>query len=170
MLKPPPLPCDPPAWAQGGHLQTVLGHFLPSRVLPPSWEGLRLPLGDGDALAVRLARGTSSVVVHLFHGLGGSADADYMRRSATLFASQGHTVLAANHRGAGEGRGLAARPYHMGCTTDMAAVLAHGRRLFPDRTHVAVGFSLSATVLLLLLGRDARAGLASPDLAIAVNP
>ena len=170
MMKPPPLPCDPPPWARGGHLQTVLGHVLPSRAPVPAWEGFRLPLADGDALAVRLARGTSGVVVHLFHGLGGSADADYMRRSAALFASRGHTVLAVNHRGAGEGQGLAARPYHMGCTADMAAALAHGRSLFPDRTHVAVGFSLSATVLLLLLGRDVRSGLAAPDLAIAVNP
>ena len=169
-MKLPALSCDPPFWARGAHLQTLLGHFLPSRTADLPWERLDLKLADGDALRVLLARGTSHVAVHLFHGLGGSSDADYMRRTAALFAEQGHTILAINHRGSGEGRGLAARPYHMGSTADMAAMLQVGRGLFPKYVHVAIGFSLSATVLLLLLGRDARLEFALPDLAIAVNP
>jgi hypothetical protein len=164
----PPLSCEPPLWAKGAHLQTLLGHFLPSQAAILPWERLNLKLADGDALRVLLLRGTTDVVIHLFHGLGGSAEADYMRRAATLFAGQGHNVLAINHRGAGEGRGLASRPYHMGCTPDMAAMLQVGRGFFPVHTHVAIGFSLSATVLLLLLGRDTE--LTRPDLAIAVNP
>ncbi len=169
-MKRPPHACDPPLWARGAHLQTLLGHFLPSEAANLPWEHLNLKLADGDALRILLARGSSAVVIHLFHGLSGSAEADYMRRASTLFASQGHTVLAINHRGAGEGRGLAAKPYHMGSTADMAAMLQVGRGLFPQHTHVAIGFSLSATVLLLLLGRDVRMDFAQPDLAIAVNP
>src|SRR5512145_1515784 len=122
-MKRPPLSCDPPLWARGAHAQTLLGHFLPSRTADLPWEPLNLKLPDGDALRVLLARGTSRVVLHLFHGLGGSAAAGYMRRTALLFARQGHTILAINHRGAGEGRGLAAKPYHMGSTADMAAML-----------------------------------------------
>ncbi len=167
-MRRPALSCRPPFWARGAHLQTLLGHFLPSRAADLPWERLNLKLADGDALRVRLARGTSDVVVHLFHGLGGTAEADYMRRAATLFAGQGHTVMAINHRGSGEGQGLAARPYHMGCTPDMAAMLQVGRGFFSEHLHVAIGFSLSATVLLLLLGRDGE--LPQPDLAIAVNP
>ena len=169
-MKRPPHACDPPLWARGAHIQTLLGHFLPSEAVELPWEHLNLKLADVDALRVLLSRGTSTVVIHLFHGLGGSAEADYMGRASTLFASQGHTILAINHRGSGEGRGLAARPYHMGSTPDMAAMLQVGRSLFPQHTHVAIGFSLSATVLLLLLGRDASMDFAQPDLAIAVNP
>jgi hypothetical protein len=167
-MRRPPLSCIPPFWAKGAHLQTLLGHFLPSPEVELPWERLNLKLADGDALRVLLFRGTSGVVVHLFHGLGGSAEADYMRRAAALFAGQGHTVMAINHRGSGEGRGLAARPYHMGCTPDMAAMIQVGRGFFPEHLHAAVGFSLSATVLLLLLGRDGE--LPQPDVAIAVNP
>ncbi len=167
-MRRPTLSCRPPFWAKGAHLQTLLGHFLPSPAADLPWERLNLKLADGDALRVLLARGTSDVVVHLFHGLGGSSDADYMQRAATLCAMQGHTVMAINHRGSGEGRGLAAKPYHMGCTPDMAAMIQVGRGFFPEHLHAAVGFSLSATVLLLLLGRDAE--LPQPDLAIAVNP
>jgi uncharacterized protein len=169
-MKRPPLSCVPPLWAKGAHAQTLLGHFLSSKTVDLPWEHLNLKLADGDALRVLLARGSSDVVIHLFHGLGGSAEADYMRRASTLFARLGHTVLAINHRGSGEGRGLAAKPYHMGSTADMAAMLQVGRGFFPEHIHVAIGFSLSATVLLLLLGRDIRLDLTQPDLAIAVNP
>jgi predicted alpha/beta-fold hydrolase len=148
----------------------VAGFLKPSNPAEPPWERLNLRLADGDALRIRLVRGTSDVVVYLFHGLGGSADSDYIRRLASRFWSQGHSVLAINHRGAGEGRGLAARPYHMGCTSDLAALLQVGRGFFPGALHVAIGFSLSATTLLLLLGRDAQLGLALPDRALAVNP
>ena len=167
-MKHPPLACRPPFWARGAHAQTLLGHFLPSGPAELHWEPVDVDLGDGDTLRLLLAEGRSKVAVHLFHGLGGHAEADYMRRAARLFAGQGHTIVAANHRGSGAGRGLAARPYHMGCTADMAAVLRAGRERLPGYTHVAIGFSLSATVLLLLLGQESR--LERPDLAIAVNP
>ena len=168
-MRPYRTPCLPPWWARGGQAQTLAGHFLrtPSRL---AWEGVRLDLGDGDALALRCAEGASDLVLYLFHGLGGSADSAYIRRAAARFHARGATVVAANHRGAGEGRGLARRPYHMGSTSDVAAVLAWGRARWPGKCHVAVGFSLSANVLLLLLGRDAEAALALPDGAVLVNP
>jgi hypothetical protein len=162
----PALGCVPPLWARGAHLQTIAANFLPAPP-PLPWERLRLDLEDGDALALRMLRGTSGVAVHLFHGLGGSADGHYLLRAAARFRAAGHSVLAANHRGAGEGAGWARRSYHSGSVQDMAAVLKRGRALFPGQLQVAVGFSISANMLLLLLGRD-RADL--PDRAIAVNP
>lgn len=108
-------------------------------------------------------------MVTLFHGLGGRADRDYMLRAAARFHAAGDTVIAVNHRGAGAGRGLARRPYHSGATGDLSAVFQRGRSLFPDRWHLAIGYSLSGNILLLLLGQDA-AGRTLPDAAIAVNP
>lgn len=167
LLERPPLACLPPAWARGGHLQTIAAQFLPSPAPEPPWERLRLDLGDGDTLALRVLPGRTGVVVHLFHGLGGSADGHYIRRAAARLRDLGHTVLAANHRGAGEGAGLARKPYHSGATADLEAVLAWGRARFPGQRHLAVGFSISANILLLLLGRG---GKFLPDAALAVNP
>jgi len=166
-LAPPPLAVDPPFWARGGHLQTIAAQYLPSPTPVLPWERLRLELEDGDALALRALRGTSGVAVHLFHGLGGSADGHYMRRAAARLHARGHSVLLANHRGAGEGAGLARRPYHSGLVQDLAAVLRLGREQFPGQLQVAVGYSISANMLLLLLGRG---GAQLPDRAIAVNP
>ncbi|BDU71812.1 YheT family hydrolase [Mesoterricola silvestris] len=164
----PPLACVPPPWARGAHLQTLAAQYLPNPLPDLPWQPLRLDLGDGDALALRALDGTTGVAVHLFHGLGGSVEGHYMRRLAARLHAQGHAVLAANHRGAGEGAGLARHTYHSGATADMAAVLRLGRQRFPGQLQVAVGFSISANILLLLAGRDRHLDL--PDRAIAVNP
>ena len=167
-LKRPALACEPPFWARGPHLQTLAGKFLPTPALELPWQRIRLFLADGDTLTLRLLEGHSGVVVHLFHGLAGSVEGLYMQRAAARCQAQGHTVLAVNHRGAGEGEGLARGAYHSGSTADMAAALAFGRQRFPAHLQVAVGFSISANILLLLLGRDRALGV--PDRAIAVNP
>jgi predicted alpha/beta-fold hydrolase len=161
-------PLRPPWWARGAHAQTILAHLKPSRCATPPWQSLALRLPDQDVIKLRVARGSSGTVVYLFHGLGGDADADYMRRAAALAWRKGHSVVAVNHRGAGEGRGAAAKPYHSGSTSDLSTVFLMGQGLFPGQRHIAIGFSISANMLLLLLGRDQR--LTAPDAAIAVNP
>lgn len=164
----PKLACEPPFWARGGHLQTLAGQFLPYHLPDLPWARHRLRLRDGDALAVQTLEGSSGVVVHLFHGMAGSVQGHYMRRAAALCHARGHAVIAANHRGAGEGRGWSRKFYHGGSTGDMAAVLGFGRDRFPGQLQVAIGYSYSASILLLLMGRDAAEGV--PDRAIAVNP
>jgi hypothetical protein len=164
----PPLLCEPPFWARGAHLQTLAAQFLPSPHPDLPWQRRTLDLGDGDQLAVRHLPGRSGVSVLLFHGLGGSVEGHYMRRAAARFHRLGHGLMLVNHRGAGEGLGLARKAYHSGATGDLATALALGRELFPGQLQVAVGFSISANILLLLLGRDSALGL--PDRAIAVNP
>jgi predicted alpha/beta-fold hydrolase len=168
LLACPPLTCEAPFWARGAHLQTIAAQYLPTPAPALPWERRTLALGDGDQLAVRWLAGTTGVAIVLFHGLGGSVDGHYMRRMAARFHARGHALLMVNHRGAGEGQGLARKPYHSGSTGDLGAALALGRELFPGQLQMALGFSISANMLLLLLGRDAALGV--PDRAIAVNP
>jgi len=163
----PGLACEPPFWARGAHLQTVAANYLPGAAPVLPWERIRLDLDDGDALALRALEGTTGVLVLLFHGLGGSADGHYLQRAAARFHGLGHAVLAVNHRGAGEGAGWSRHSYNSGSTRDLAAALRFGRARFPGHLQVAVGFSISANMLLLLLGRDRSE---RPDRAIAVNP
>ena len=166
-----PLPCRPPRWAAGGHLQTLWGHLLPARAPRPSaspdYRRREVELSDGERLVVHEAAGTSGVRVYLFHGLSGDADADYVRCAARALRGARHAVTAVNHRGCGAGRGLAWRPYHSGSWEDMGAVVQAGRHDSPGLLHVVIGFSLSANAGLLLA---ARGGDARPDALIAVNP
>ncbi len=164
------VPCRAPLWARGGHAQTVMSHLIPSRgarIATPGWDRRELQLDDGDRLALFTRPGVSGVRVHLFHGLAGDANADYMRRTAVVLGAQGHELWAVNHRGCGAGRGLARQPYHSGKTVDVQAVLAASRREAPDRLHIVIGFSLSGNIALLhdVEGREPR-----PDAVIAVNP
>ena len=166
-LTSPLIPCTPPFWAKTGHAQTILGHFLPSPKITERDESISILLPDGDTLVAHHFPGTSGTVVYLFHGLGGESHGTYMQRTALLARSLGHSVIMANHRGCGAGRGLARQPYHSGRAEDLSAVIAEGRKLYPRAVHLAIGFSLSANALLLLAA--GHRGEVLPDAAIAVN-
>jgi predicted alpha/beta-fold hydrolase len=161
------VPCLPPLWARDGHSQTLLGHFLPAPTFSPRGERVEIPVSDGDVLVGRYFAGETDVVAYLFHGLGGNAYVDYMQRTADVCRRLGYHVYAINHRGCGEGAGLARYPYHSGRAEDLSAVISLGRRRHPRMRHAAVGFSLSGNALLLLLS-GAR-GETLPDCAVAVN-
>ncbi len=160
--------CSPPWWARSGHLQTIMGHLLPSPPLSRKGETYHIGLGkESEIIHSTYLSGTKKVVVYLFHGLGGSSQATYMQRTAEVANQLGYHVFLNNHRGCGEGAGLATEPYHSGRSEDLSQVIAHGRKLFPYHFHLAVGFSLSANALLLLCA-GIRAS-EKPDAAIAVN-
>jgi len=160
-------PCIPPKWATGGHAQTIFGHLLPSQPLKKNGERLRIPLPDGDQLAATAYKGHSPFVVLLFHGLNGSCQSDYIIRTLRLALEQGHTVVTVNHRGCGLGQGFAKHPYHSGRGEDISEVIAFSKKRFPDKKHIAVGFSLSANALLTLV--SGMRGSVLPDFAVAVN-
>ncbi len=151
----------------GGHLQTIVGHLLPVKSMPVEYERWLIPVGEGDRLVARFYRRSAQVVNVFFHGLGGCADSKYMQVSGRTALSKGHSVLLVNHRGSGEGLAFARGIYHSGVVEDVAAVMRFVRAQLPGARVVAVGFSLSANLLLNaagLLDRDL------PDEIIAVNP
>ncbi|MFP5386725.1 MAG: YheT family hydrolase [Bacteriovoracia bacterium] len=161
-------PCTPPLWARTGHLQTILGHLIPSEKVADSGIPINVTLEkETERIHSTYLKGTSNFAVYLFHGLGGTAEASYMQRTANKALSLGHHVFINNHRGCGMGAGLAAEPYHSGRADDLSKVIEYGRKLLPGHKHIAIGFSLSANALLLLAAR-VRAEV-QPDFAIAVN-
>lgn len=184
MVQPYAIPCRPPLWARGGQAQTLLGFLLPSPgdVLEEDVKGVvrrELALADGDRIVTfdadamaredAGARPLEGVVVHLFHGLTGSSESNYMRATGSVLRHAGARVVAFNHRGQGPGAGLARGFYHSGSDLDLFASVAASRELYPGVPHIAVGFSLSANTLLLgLHRRPTHAG--APDGVLAVNP
>ncbi len=169
-LDPPPIPCQAPWWAASGHLQTILGNYLPGEIPAYPSEPFRIPLPGGDQLAGRHYPGEADVLTLVFHGLGGDDQAHYVRRTVALARKLGHHVWTVNHRGCGEGRGLAKQPYHSGSGDDLGAAFATARARHPGLRQLAVAYSLSANALLLNLGGGLPETAAQPDAAIAVNP
>jgi len=169
-IEPYPRPCTPPWFARSGHAQTLFAHVLPSggRHVTRGTDAHReVELDDGERLLVFTRPGDSGVRVHLFHGLSGDVNADYMRHAADRLSAGGHEVWSVNHRGCGEGEGLAGKPYHSGKVDDMQAVLAASRIDAPDQVQLVIGFSLSGNIALLMAGRGAGP---QPDGLIAINP
>ncbi len=161
-------PCLPPWWARTGHLQTILGHLLDSPDFSEKGEVFTIPLESKDEqIHSTYIKGEIDKVVYLFHGLGGSAEATYMKRTALIAKKLGYHIFINNHRGCGKGAGLARETYHSGRSEDLSHVIAFGKKKFPQFEHIAIGFSLSANALLLLCA-GVRA-IAMPDKAIAVN-
>ncbi len=156
-----------PFWAPRGHLQTLAGHFIPSASLPSYGEPHEVVLPDGDRMLIYVTPGRVPVVLSQFHGLAGDMSADYMRRGAAIAQKFGLTHVYVNQRGAGPGLALAKSSYHSGRAEDMSAVLQFLRKKFPSQKQIAIGYSMSANILLLLLS-GIRGG-EKPDGAIAVN-
>lgn len=158
---------DPSPLYRGGHLQTISAHVIPVSAIKGEFERWIVKVGDGDELWCRFYKGTTNELVLLFHGLGGSADSKYMQICGAAAREEGHSVLLVNHRGAGEGAEHAAGIYHSGVWGDIAEVLKFARAKFPKMRHTAVGFSLSAN---LLLSVGAKISEALPDRIVVVNP
>ncbi len=160
--------CVPPFWLFNGHLQTILGYWISHKKTKYRRTRYRIALEDGDTLVVYLNQSrTDGDVVYLFHGLGGSIESNYIQRFAQVVRRMGHNVFMVNHRGCGQGAGLARKPYHMGRAEDASEVIAFGKKMFPQKQHIAVGFSMSGNILLLLAA--GVKGKTLPDFVISVN-
>ncbi|PWU16627.1 MAG: hypothetical protein C5B49_10345 [Bdellovibrio sp.] len=182
----PLISCEPPVWAWNRHTQTILGEILPSPGLMTRGRKLVVRFPDGDRVVCRIYDQGSPTLVVLFHGLAGSTNSKYMQRVARELLNEGYSVCMMNHRNCGEGKGLAREIYHCGRSDDLGYTIANLRSHFPTQKIVALGFSMSANALLLLMSgvipmkgvytadhfRSVKKelGIEWPDLAIAINP
>ncbi len=188
------MPFDLPAFrphplVRGGHLQTIVGSYLPSRVTIKSTLH-HVPLPDGDAIALhddgdtyipiagsKLAPGPSqnghelhNPTAILLHGLGGCHQSSYMLRCSAKLRARGVRVFRMDLRGCGAGMSLARNPLHAGRSEDAAAVLDFVSQLCPGSPIHLIGFSMGANIVLKLAGELGAA--APPRLAsvLAVSP
>lgn len=168
------LPFKPHPLVPGGHLQTIVGYYLPGANHVRSTKRHHIHCGDGDQLVVCENRPNRKApfkkIIVFMHGLGGDANSPYMLRLAHLFQNRGWTVFRMNHRGCGDGHGLAKSTYHSGKSDDVSRVLLKIADLHPGIPMLAVGLSLSGNALLKLLGQAAEAIPPTLRGAIAVTP
>lgn len=130
------------------HLQTVRSRLRPPRIGLPPAEMRLVDLGDGDRLAVFVHPGQPDrPTVLIVHGLGGSAESDYVRWTAQGLLEAGFPVARVDLRGAGTSGDYSVGMYHGGKTQDLRAVLAD-----LGGSCAVVGFSLGANATIKLLG------------------
>jgi predicted alpha/beta-fold hydrolase len=167
---------EPHPLCPGGQLQTVIAYFWPdSTPIKPDEQSI-VPLSDGDAIVLDINHPPEPTprtpIVYLMHGLGGDSDSTYKLRLASKLTKLGMRVIRHNHRGAGPHGKLARRIYHSGSVGDVLAGLQAVTERWPDSPVLVVGFSLSGTILLNLLGGNVKDIRELPQIksALAVCP
>lgn len=156
---------DPPVWAKTGHLQTMLAYVLSGA--EPQFLGQHriMKLEDGDQVDCMHLDFSSNFVYIFFHGLAGSYFSNYMKRAAAYCQNLKKTYYLFNHRGAGQikVKGI----YHSGVAPDASEMIAWVRKNHPGKKIIAIGYSMSANILLLLNGKYRH--LPQADAYISVN-
>lgn len=143
------------------HLQTVRSRLRPARVTVPDPEMKLVEVSDADRLAVFCNDGEPGrPTVVLVHGLGGSAESEYMRVAARGLLDAGFGVARVDLRGAGTSGEYSGGMYHGGRTEDLAAVVASF-----DGPVALMGFSLGGNMVVKFLGERSQAVVA----AVAVS-
>lgn len=133
---------------RNGHVHTIYPALF-RKPQPVNWQRQRLELADGDFLDLDWLRSASEKLVVLGHGLEGSSNSTYILAAAHLFAANGFSVLAWNHRSCSGEMNRLPQFYHHGVTEDVVAVLAETTEF--SEVHY-VGYSLGGNVLLKYLG------------------
>ncbi len=147
---------DPHPLVPGGQIQTVIAYLWgDAQPLKPD-EQITVALDDGDALVLDVNHppqiSAKTPTIYLMHGLGGDSDSSYKLRLAAKLIKMGLRVVRHNHRGAGLHGSLARGIYHSGSAQDVLFGLRSVTQRWPDSPLLVVGFSLSGTILLNLLG------------------
>jgi len=155
---------------RGGHLQTIVGCYLPWQRINYGATQHHVALPDGDKIALHddlpasggeRGQGTGDSgqdwrpgdsIVLLLHGLGGCHQSGYMQRCAVKLTARGYRTFRMDLRGYGAGFPLARHPVHAGRSEDAAAVLNYVIDLCPDSPIHLVGFSMGANIVLKLAG------------------
>ena len=147
---------NPPAWLNGGHVQTLYATLL--RSVDFSYDRrTRIDTLDGDFLDLDWKTNGARRIAILTHGLEGSADRGYMRGMARALHRRGWDVVAWNLRGCSGEPNRRVPTYHSGKTEDLALVVDHALQKGYDAA-ATVGFSLGGNMTLKYLGERGREG------------
>ena len=145
-----------PFYLRNGHLETIIPSLF-FKVEAPGYQRERLELADGDFLDLDWlrAKGNNRLLV-ISHGLEGSSDRHYVRRTASYFHSKGWNVLAWNCRSCSGEMNRLPRFYHHGATEDLAAVMDSALENNPYKIVVLLGVSMGGSMSIKYVGEDRK--------------
>ncbi len=148
-------PFRPHSLLRNGHAQTLAGWAWPRLLRDHPDETRLFDVEPGVRLLARCRwheNRTTRATVVLVHGLGGSAEAPYVRGATCLAYAAGANVVRLNQRNCGGTEHLTPTLYHSGMSVDLAAVVRElvGRDGL-SRVLVA-GFSMGGNLALKMAG------------------
>ena len=159
---------QPRRFLSNGHLQTILGNYLPREDhLPPVETHLVevSPATDNQISSqvlchchwqpaeIRAARPTAIIL----HGLEGSSKSQYVIGNANKLWRAGANVVRMNMRNCGDTEQLTPTLYHSGLSSDVLAVLRHFTAIYSLESIALIGYSMGGNLVLKLAGEIGRA-------------
>jgi predicted alpha/beta-fold hydrolase len=152
-------PFEPRRWLSNGHLQTIVGNYLPR---PPFRvdgvaETVEVDPTDGSRVLCHCHWQPSPVLAQrltlvLVHGLEGSSNSRYIQGIAARAFDAGFNVIRMNMRNCGGTDSLTPTLYHSGLSGDVGAVVNHFALQFSLQRVALVGYSMGGNLVLKLAG------------------
>ena len=160
----------PALWMPGPHAQTILPSLLPAVGVRGAVEAIDVPVASQTwvRMILSLPSGAPRGTVLAIHGLSGSAESGYMRRTASQALARGWAVARLNLRTCGGTEALAATLYNAGQSEDAGAALSALADRGLPRPYALIGFSLGGNIAMRYAGLTGDACLA--DAVVGVNP
>lgn len=142
-----------------GHLQTIVGNFLPRPPFPcrSISETVVVDPADGSRVICHCDWQPEPVrsdrlTVLLVHGLEGSSESRYIKGIAARAWAAGCNVIRMNMRNCGDTDALTPTLYHSGLSADVGAVICHYAELYSLERIALVGYSMGGNLVLKLAG------------------
>jgi predicted alpha/beta-fold hydrolase len=162
-------PFRPAPWLSNPHVQTVAAYLSRHRAPAIKAEQHLVQLPDGDRIAIHDSQPSSWItgdrIGILVHGLCGSSDSPYMRRTTAKLLRSGVRVVRVDMRGWGASQFISRGHAHAGSSADLSCVVAAVQKLSPISKITLVGFSLGGNMVLHLAGLWGRGVVAAPERA-----
>jgi predicted alpha/beta-fold hydrolase len=142
-----------------GHLQTIVGNYLPrpAFLLSSDTDTVEVDPADGSRVLchcnwqaedVRASR----LTLVLVHGLEGSSNSRYMQGIAARGWAAGCNVVRMNMRNCGGSDALTPTLYHSGLSGDVGTVVRHYAERFGLERVALLGYSMGGNLVLKLAG------------------
>ena len=153
------VPFEPRRGLANGHLQTIVGNYLPRPAfrLAGVAEEVEVDSADGSRVLCHChwqpqADRASRLTIVLVHGLEGSSSSQYIQGIAMRAWTAGCNVIGMNMRNCGDTDELSPTLYHSGLSGDVGAVVCHYAERFGLRRVALAGYSMGGNMVLKLAG------------------
>ena len=140
-----------------GHVQTIVGNFLPRPPFQLSSvaETVEVDPSDGSRVLCYChwqSEPARRLTLVLVHGLEGSSESRYILGVAARAWDAGCNVIRMNMRNCGGSESLTPTLYHSGLSGDVGAVVRHYAESFGLERVALVGYSMGGNMVLKLAG------------------
>ncbi|MDH5475140.1 MAG: alpha/beta fold hydrolase [Cyclobacteriaceae bacterium] len=140
-----------PLYLFNRHIETIIPSLFFKKE-EVDYQREKINLLDGDFLNLDWLTNNNNRLLIMCHGMEGSSNRHYIKRSANYFLKRGWDVLAWNNRGCGGEVNKKIKTYHHGEIEDLSEVIDYALKNNTYKSVVLLGFSMGGSMVTKYLG------------------